>query len=57
MFLSEKSFALRVENRRGKTTDQMKEFNSGGSVNYIVINYEENIHRVIREGDLPKENL
>ena len=25
----------------------MKEFNSGGSVNYIVITYEEDIHLVI----------
>ena len=57
MFLSEKTFALKVENRRRKTTDQMKEFNSGGSVNYAVITYEEDIHLVIREGDLPKENL
>merc|ERR1719471_450771 len=36
----------RVENRRRKTTDQMKEFNSGGSVNYIVITCEEDIHLV-----------
>ena len=40
------SLLSRVENRRRKTTDQMKEFNSGGSVNYIVITCEEDIHLV-----------
>jgi len=36
----------RVENRRRKTTEQMKEINSGGSVNYIIITCEEDIHLV-----------
>eukprot|EP00092_Neocalanus_flemingeri_P028822 GFUD01031294.1.p1 GENE.GFUD01031294.1~~GFUD01031294.1.p1 ORF type:complete len:765 (+),score=231.03 GFUD01031294.1:287-2296(+) len=36
----------RVENRRRKTTDQMKEINSGGNVNYIIITCEEDIHLV-----------
>ena len=45
MFFSQKYF--RVENRRRKTTDQMKEFNSGGSINYIVITCKEDIHLVI----------
>ena len=53
MLMADKTFPVhlqsllsRVENRRRKTTDQMKEFNSGGSVNYIVITCEEDIHLV-----------
>ena len=36
----------KVESRRRKTTEQMKEANSGASINYIVITCEEDIHLV-----------
>jgi len=36
----------RVENRRRKTTEQMKEINTGGNVNYIILTCEEDIHLV-----------
>merc|ERR1719468_1176492 len=36
----------RVENRRRKTTEEMKEMNSGGGVNYVVVTCEEDIHLV-----------
>ena len=43
--LSSYSF-FRVENRRRKTTEQMKEINTGGNVNYIILTCEEDIHLV-----------
>merc|ERR1712071_392927 len=36
----------KVENRRRKTTDQMREVNTGSSINYIIITCEEDIHLV-----------
>ena len=38
--------SYRVENRRRKTTDQMREVNTGSSINYIIITCEEDIHLV-----------
>jgi len=36
----------KVENRRRKSTDQIREVNSGGNINYIIITCEEDIHLI-----------
>merc|ERR1712032_742637 len=36
----------KVENRRRKSTEQIREVNSGGNINYIIITCEEDIHLI-----------